>query len=263
MIYKKKITFIIIVAFISLFACNEKKNDRLIVLISKKQSKYTYTKWLKKIDNEVKLVYMYDMQKDSVEIYYKKASGFLLTGGEDVNSELYGKADKAGRCEGFNLKRDSVELDMIRYALKNKIPLLGICRGEQILNVSEGGTLIIDIPTDYGTTILHRKKKDTDKTPMHKVKLKKNSLLYKICGVDSGVVNSWHHQAVEKIAEGYNAVAFAPDSLIEAIELKDTTKHPFVLGVQWHPERLNIKNNLSGKIGKAFLKKCWEYQNKL
>jgi putative glutamine amidotransferase len=121
---------------------------------------------------------------------------------------------------------------MIQYAMENDIPLLGICRGHQILNVANNGSLIIDIPSDYDTTIVHRKGGD------HMVRIIEGTLLSDLILPDSGLVNSSHHQAVEDLAPGFRASAFAPDGIIEAIEPVDPYEHPFILGVQWHPETL-------------------------
>jgi putative glutamine amidotransferase len=120
---------------------------------------------------------------------------------------------------------------MIRYAMENHIPLLGICRGHQILNVANKGSLIIDIPSDYDTTIVHRGGDG------HMVRIMEGSLLADLLP-DSGMVNSSHHQAVEVLAPGFQVTAMAPDGIIEAIEPVDRMSHPFILGVQWHPETL-------------------------
>ena len=116
--------------------------------------------------------------------------------------------------------------------MENYIPLLGICRGHQILNVVNEGSLIIDIPSDFDTLVAH------SKGHKHMVQVVEGTLLYEILGEDSGMVNTSHHQAVEILAPGFRASAYATDGLIEAIEPVDRTKHPFILGVQWHPESM-------------------------
>jgi putative glutamine amidotransferase len=160
------------------------------------------------------------------------ADGIIISGGPDVNPGIYGKAQEKDRCESIDNRRDSLELRMIKYAIENKIPLLGICRGHQILNVANKGSLIIDIPSDYDTTIIHRRGGD------HMVKIVEGTLLSELITPDSGLVNSSHHQAVETLAPGYRATAFARDGIIEAIEPVEPDGHPFILGVQWHPETL-------------------------
>ena len=135
--------------------------------------------------------------------------------------------------------------------MTNKVPLFGICRGEQITNVSQGGSLIIDIPSDVGTEVLHR---GTDSTKAyHAINVVKGSMLDSICLGKTDTVRSSHHQAVENLAPGFMAAAYSPDSVIEAIELIDKSQHPFVLGVQWHPEKMGYDNVLSGCFAEAFL----------
>ena len=130
------------------------------------------------------------------------------------------------------------------------MPILGICRGEQILNVANGGSLFTDIPTDIGKTVSHR----NDSLAYHHVTLAEGSLLYKICGVKEGTANSAHHQCVDKIAGNFVVSANADDGVVEAYELKDLKSYPFMLGVQWHPERLDAKNPLSTPIDDYFIK---------
>ena len=140
------------------------------------------------------------------------------------------------------------------------MPLVGICRGEQIINVSLGGSLYIDIPQDYDTIIKHRQK-DWENC-FHQVTIDKGSLLSKICGSSQGITNSNHHQAVKKIAPDLKASAFSTDGLIEAIEWKNPTDKNFLLAVQWHPERLDSVNaTLSLPIIKELIIQARVYQS--
>ena len=236
-----------------------------LILVSK-DYKEIYQKWLKNsVENEnFKCVNLYAVKnKDSVNLLFKKADGVIITGGEDVNPSLYGKQNELDRCGTINPHRDSLEQKMIRYAVKNKLPLLGICRGHQILNVTEGGSLIIDIPTDIGSKYLHR---DSRKAVEHKstavyhnIYIEKRTFLYNIVRVDSGKIYSNHHQAVEKLAKGFKISAYAKDKVAEAIEPADTLQHPFILGVQWHPEAMDVKNPLSGRIAGKFMYKVRQH----
>jgi putative glutamine amidotransferase len=202
-----------------------------LVLISKDYDS-RFAEWLPMAGRKCKPVNMYTVSTDSITYYLSVADGMIISGGPDVNPAIYGKASETDRCESIDNRRDSLELRMIRYAIENKIPLLGICRGQQILNVANKGSLIIDIPADYGTTVIHRNGGD------HMVRIVEGTLLSDLIVPDSGLVNSSHHQAVENLAPGYRAAAFAPDGIIEAIEPVDLDGHPFILGVQWHPETL-------------------------
>lgn len=236
-----------------------------LILISK-DYKNIHEKWLSNSvgNTNFKCINLYAVKnKDSVNLLLKKADGIIIAGGVDVNPSLYGKQDEIERCGITNPHRDSLEQKMIRYAIKNKTPLLGICRGHQILNVSEGGSLIIDIPTDTGSKYLHRdsrKAKEHKSTAVyHKIYIKRNTFLYNIVKVDSGTGYSNHHQAIEKLASGYIISAYAKDKIAESIEPVDTLLHPFILGVQWHPEAMDVKNPLSGRIGRKFMYKVKQH----
>jgi len=266
----KKILFSVLI--ISVFvSCKhqQKANSEVkpvpLILVSK-DYKNTHKKWLSNSvgNHNFKCVNMYAVKsKDSVNLLLKKADGIIIAGGEDINPSLYGKENERNRCGTINSHRDSLEQMMINYAVKNKVPLLGICRGHQMLNVTEGGRLIIDIPEDTGSKYVHR---DSRKAAEHKstavyheVYIKRNTFLYNMVKVDSGSVYSNHHQAVEKIAPGFKITAFAKDKIIEAIEPADTLQHPFILGVQWHPEAMDAKNPLSGTIGRKFMNKVKQH----
>jgi putative glutamine amidotransferase len=127
----------------------------------------------------------------------------------------------------------------------------------QILNVISNGALYADIPSFVNTTIIHKNKEDV----FHTVSIKKGTLLYSITHSDEAEVNSAHHQAVSRIAEGFRASAFSPDGLPEAIET-DPDIHPFCLAVQWHPERMNLENPMSGLLGKGFMEAATKYRRK-
>lgn len=251
---KKILNFKLIIIFLILFqiiSCdNNKKEKKPLIIISKLHSEKNYSNRLKSIDSNIVLKNMYVLSLDSVNFYLKIASGILLTGGEDVSPDKYGMQSEINRCGYIDLKRDSIEMQLIDYALKNNIPLLGICRGEQILNVAMDGSLFVDIPTDFGKEIVHR---SSEKTAEHYVILDKESFLYSICRTDSGMVNSNHHQAVNVLGKNLKSSAHSSDNLIEAVELVDKSKHDFVIGVQWHPERLDKNHKLSFPIFSQFL----------
>ena len=265
--------YFVLVFFIAFFSsCKhqqssvEKKVTRIPIVLVSKDFKNTHQTWLRKsIKNEnVVCVNMYAIKsRDSIRMMLKKADGIIISGGEDVNPSLYGKQNELNRCGVTNPHRDSLEYMMIAFAMNRKIPLLGICRGHQILNVSQGGSLIIDIPTDVGSKYLHRdsrKAKNHKSTATyHNVYIEKGTYLRNIVKVDSGSVYSNHHQAVENVAPFFKVTAFAKDKVAESVELIDTLHHPFVLGVQWHPEAMDVKNPLSGNIGRAFMHKVYEH----
>ena len=244
---------------ILLIACTAKqpakkeveKETTYTVLISKAHKLRRYKKWLDAHSENLIIHHLYELNENQVDSLLPLADGILISGGEDVEPAKYGKGDQIERCGKINLKRDSLEIKMINFAMTNKVPLFGICRGEQITNVSQGGSLIIDVPSDVGTEVLHR---GTDSTKAyHAINVVKGSMLDSICLGKTDTVRSSHHQAVENLAPGFMAAAYSPDSVIEAIELIDKSQHPFVLGVQWHPEKMGYDNVLSGCFAKAFL----------
>ena len=216
-----------------------------------------YEEWLNKIDNDVESVDLYDLNfKDAID-ELEDCDGLLLTGGPDVHPLRYGKGWDTLRCE-IDSRRDSLEFMLIKKALELKIPILGICRGEQILNVALGGTLIVDIPQDYDTMVVHRC--GNPDTCFHEVKVLEGSLLHKLTGTSIAKVNSNHHQAVDKIADGLIVTAMSKDGLIEAYEWEKPEGKPFMIAVQWHPERLEESNPMSKPIGKYFLEQTRLYK---
>ncbi len=266
----KKIVFSILIISI-IISCkhqqkvSSEKNNVPLILVSK-DYKNTHEKWLfNSIGNRNFIcINMYAIKSnDSINLLLKKADGMIIAGGEDVNPALYGKQNEVDRCGTINPHRDSLEQKMIKYAVKNKIPLLGICRGHQILNVTEGGSLITDIPTDVGSKYLHRDSRKAEEhkstAVYHEVYIKRNTFLYNIVKVDSGSAYSNHHQGVDKVAEGFKVSAYAKDNVIESIEPIDTLQYPFILGVQWHPEAMDTRNPLSGTIGRKFMRKVNKY----
>jgi putative glutamine amidotransferase len=161
--------------------------------------------------------------------------GLLLSGGEDVNPVLYGEQSEP--CMGqVDAERDVAELGLARKWLASGRPLLAICRGHHVLNVTLGGTLYQDIATYIPHALDHgyAPARPMEKL-VHPVTLDPRSMLATILGGTSFEVNSAHHQAVKALGNKLTAVAHADDGVVEAIELQG---HPFCIGVQWHPEAM-------------------------
>ena len=165
--------------------------------------------------------------------------GLLLTGGEDVDPARYGEAAHPTVVDA-NPTRDAFEIGLVAAARARALPLLGICRGIQLLNVACGGTLVQDIPSQLAGTLAHQLASPPHQSydVAHEVWIDKGSLLAglmndRLNGVDTCDVNSRHHQAVKSVAAGFRVSATAPDGVIEAIE---DPSGAFCLGVQWHPE---------------------------
>jgi putative glutamine amidotransferase len=170
----------------------------------------------------------------SLERLARGLDGLLLTGGGDIDPTVFGEAPHPTVYE-VAPARDTLELSAVRFALERRLPILAICRGAQLLNVALGGTLFQDVASDPGTQIQHGQLEPRDQ-PTHKVQVKAGSRLAETLGTDELEVNSMHHQAVKALGRGLAAVAWAPDQIIEGLELTDASR--FVLGVQWHPEEL-------------------------
>ena len=163
--------------------------------------------------------------------------GFVLPGGGDFSPMFYGEAPLPGfeqKFTEFDLQCQTNELKLIRMAAAAGKPMLGICLGEQAINMAFGGSLYQDIPTQVGKKVRHRQMPNQRSKVTHKVTPVPGSLLHRIVGGEQIWVNTYHHQAVKAIAPGFAASAFADDGLIEAIESPEKR----ILGVQWHPENL-------------------------
>ena len=157
----------------------------------------------------------------------------LLCGGEDVEPSRY-KMKPSPRLGKVNQPRDAWEFLVLDEAVKRRLPVIGICRGCQLINVYFGGTLWQDLPSERPSEIAHR-----GKDARHDIRIAAGSRLARILGVEGIQVNSSHHQAVKDLAPGFRAVAFAPDGVVEAIESETLP----VVGVQFHPEKLFAQKN--------------------
>ncbi len=171
---------------------------------------------------------------DSLRAWFEGLDGLVLTGGGDIHPARYG-AHTGPNLSGLDCRRDDLEITLAGWALEAGLPLLGICRGHQLLNVAHGGTLIQDIPTDVPHAGRHDAPRAGEGPVRHAVHLRAGSRLRELIGGTSLVVNSYHHQAVCAVGQGVLVSAAADDGIIEGIEVGG---HPFALGVQWHPERM-------------------------
>ena len=165
------------------------------------------------------------------ELALLSLDGLLLTGGGDVEPGCYGAAP-AAEVYGVEPERDAYEIALVKAAARAGVPLLGICRGVQLLNVALGGTLIQHLPEITGAPHYVR---DRWGEAVHSVEIAPDSLLAAVTGLEVLGVNSLHHQAVDGLGAGLRMVAYAPDGVGEAIEGTDGAR---LLGVQWHPELL-------------------------
>lgn len=157
--------------------------------------------------------------------------GLMLSGGTDVDPEIFGEVPHTalGRVDG---PRDPFEITLAREAVRRDLPVLGICRGLQVLNVALGGTLIQDIPSDVPGAAKHEAGENRVEIA-HEVTIAPGSRLAGLLSAHRVGVNSFHHQAAKRIGEGLTVSATSPDGIVEGLEMPDRT---FVVAVQWHPE---------------------------
>jgi len=177
------------------------------------------------------------------------ADGIILTGGEDINPLEYNDTSNIKVCGKINFSRDTLERKLFDFAFKNKLPLVGVCRGMQMMNVASGGTLYGDIPTEIGTTVIHRNNGEV----MHEIALCDTSSLIFPNGIDTFMVNSLHHQVLKDISDNLRIIARAYDGLPEAVVMNRNT-HPFMIAVQFHPERLGKDNAIHKQMRSSFFR---------
>ncbi len=181
----------------------------------------------------------------------KFCDGYLFTGGHDIDPALYGE-ENHGKCGLINKDRDNIERMVFKKAYEEDKPILGICRGIQMINALMGGTLYQDIPEEIKTDTEHHMEPPYDREA-HKVRITEGSSLYKLLGKEILSVNSYHHQAVKRLADGLSVMAVSEDGIIEAVEDKS---RKFLWAVQWHPEFLYKNDECSRKIFRTFTEAC-------
>jgi putative glutamine amidotransferase len=168
---------------------------------------------------------------------YDMADGVLLAGGPDVAPSAFGE-EPHEKTAGVEIERDVAEYLLARWAVADDKPLFGICRGIQSLNVALGGSLVQDIPTQWQSDLTHNghyEKAARDQV-LHIVDIDAGSRVEAILAGTCVGVNSFHHQAVKRVADGFMVTSRAPDGIIESIEMPDLR---FMVGVQWHPEEMS------------------------
>jgi putative glutamine amidotransferase len=189
----------------------------------------------------------------TVKALLGRIDGLILTGGPDVSTRFYGEEPKVG-IRGMDYERDLIEIEATKEAKKRSIPILGICRGIQLIAVAFGGTLHQDISRELPRSLDHSQKAPK-RINTHKVKLNTKSRLFKILQEETIWVNSNHHQAIKALPSHFVATAKASDGIIEAIE---DPRERFLIGVQWHPEATWIHDKASQKLFAALVKAAGE-----
>ena len=200
------------------------------------------------------------LSPESYDLILSRLSGLLLSGGGDISPEQYNSSPDS-RTHKVDQDRDCSEIYLIKKAIKNRLPLFGICRGSQILNVALGGTLYIDVQQDMPGSLKHDYYPFAEWTRdhyAHSVRIKADSRLAAIFEKKELMINSVHHQGIKNLGDGLTPIVFAPDGLVEGIQLEG---NPFGMAVQWHPESLPDDADMQ-KLFKAFICSAAEFGRK-
>lgn len=190
------------------------------------------------------------MGDDCIDGLLGKLNGLVLSGGKDIDPSRYGQEVHPGMRPTV-AEKEEFDFKLVEGALKMDMPILGICYGEQLINVSLGGSLVQDIASQLGASINHRDPSEG----RHKVLIEKGTRLHRLLNVDVIDTNSAHHQAVDRLGDGLRVCARAEDGVIEAME---SIRHTFVLAVQWHPERM-LNEPIERRLFSEFMKEVRAY----
>lgn len=189
--------------------------------------------------------------EENVEAILNLIDGLVLIGGADIDPILFNE-EPHRHIGSVVRKRDDSDLSLMNEAFKRQMPILGICRGQQIMNVAFGGTIIQDIPSQIENTLLHKQTSKRGELA-HTVEVK-TSKFKEIFIEESFRVNTFHHQSVGKLGEGLVISAVAKDGIIEGIEHES---HPYCVAVQWHPEELAPNGDIyAQRLFKSFIEAC-------
>lgn len=178
-----------------------------------------------------------ELPNSALRELYTRLDGIVLTGGGDLDPNSYDASATHETLRSILPRRDEVEFQITRWAAEDDLPLLGICRGHQVVNAALGGSLILDIPSQFRSDIRHDH--DVGEKPLdhiaHNVAIEPDTRLAQLVGATTLYVNSRHHQAIKQLGRDMIATACAPDGINEASEMPDAR---FLVTVQWHPENL-------------------------
>ena len=211
------------------------------------ESHARYGAWLRAADPTVHVV---DILDDAAPV--ESCDGLLLSGGADIHPAYFGESDPDLLSRNVDRARDGMEFDAWARARKRRLPVLGICRGLQLVNVALGGSLILDLQW----TGISGHGKAADRDVAHSITIEPASLVHSLTGTTTCRVNSAHHQAAGRVADTLRVTARSDDGVIEAMEWAETAAEQFLLLVQWHPERDTHNPALAGDIARTFLTAC-------
>jgi putative glutamine amidotransferase len=213
---------------------------------------FVYTTYIESLKRAGAVPVLIPPQPENAADLAETLDGILLAGGDDCDPAEYGEA-KHPSCEPMDPRRQKADLGLAKLARERGIPTLGICLGVQVMNVAAGGTLIQDIGSAIDTNIDHAS--EPSDRHRHDVHVDSSTKLGHILGDQEFNVNSSHHQAIGRVADGLRITAKAPDGIVEGLE---DPSHPFYVGVQWHPEDMPGEMSASAIFG-AFVEAARKY----
>lgn len=211
---------------------------------------FTYQHALEK-NGALPLLLPYVEEPDVIDRFIELCDGFFFTGGVDIHPKYFGE-EISPNCGEIQEKRDTIDLTVARKALESGKPILGICRGIQLLNVALGGSLYQDLPSERPSNISHRQAEDKF-SYSHSVTVCKDSPLFALLGEERIPANSFHHQAIKALGRDLAVMAYADDGVIEGVY---STGAQYLRAYQWHPERLWEKNEANKAIFTDFIEVC-------
>ncbi len=218
----------------------------------KRERAFVYTTYINSLLEAGAVPVLIPPQPENAEEIVRELDGIVLAGGEDCDPAVYGEEPHPS-VEPMDPRRQANDLTLARVARERGIPTLGICLGLQVMNVAAGGSLVQDIDSQIRTQIKHASE-PTDRA-RHKIKVEPGSRLAQILPRRELNVNSSHHQAIKNVGEGFRVTAYAPDGIVEGLE---DPRHPFYVGVQWHPEDMKGERSAAAIFG-AFVEAAKKY----
>lgn len=219
-----------------------------------RNDKEAYTRAVEMVGGSPELIPA-NLPQEELEALIARLDGILLTGGGDINPARFNVLPHP-RVYGISESRDATEITLALRARDLRIPLLGICRGCQVMNVAYGGSLYTHISDQLPGALEHSHEKFREEH--HFISIDPDSLLECITGTNEMAVNSLHHQGISSVAPALIPTACAPDGLVEGVELR---AHPFGLGVQWHPEHLTDRPEMA-VLFKALVEAAGKYHDR-
>ncbi len=212
----------------------------------------SYIEELRKVGAIPWIIPLVPHDTETLQQIFERLDGVFITGGVDVDPSHYGES-KLPLCGETDPDRDAVEMGLLRHALDRNLPILAVCRGIQILNVTCGGTLYQDVTSQVPAALKHDHfptvEKPSRKFLAHEISVKPQSRLGGILGDEVVPVNSMHHQAIKNLAPNLTPTAFATDGIIEAVESMDGG---YLIAVQWHPEELTESHPGMARLFSSF-----------